>query len=172
MISVQRSVTILLLIMLSLIYGCSHELSIDEAHLQQQLSIDAPKLLPIAQLLDNAPPGAIIDRRFDEWRVEPSSLQSQVNDTMRAAMINANIQFATHDQAFGGILFEIDSAGIGVSGNSIGYLYSSQTELSNNNTTQVNSLNKGLASALAQHQGETKLVQPITSHWSLYLETF
>lgn len=131
----------------------------DDAALLRLLGTHATTLAPVAERLLAAADGARIEA---------------VGATADAATLRAaGVRHAVAERADGGVLFEVTSVGLGVSGAASGLLYGGAAAVSSEIRT-VADLAAGLAAAKREagpREVAALFVRPATGRWSLYLDT-
>ncbi|PCK06695.1 MAG: hypothetical protein COA42_17110 [Alteromonadaceae bacterium] len=151
--------------------GCSD--SIKSELLVNGLNKHKLSLEPVAEALIIAGDGAILDLRDTPLRIYPDDLEGNISDAQLSYLSDAGISFAAYDKGFGGVVFEVVGRGIGISGSSSGYVFQRTHSKS---VDMVDDLQRAFDERKASlKDGDSlnvRLVQEVSKHWGIYLETF
>lgn len=139
----------------------------DDTALIAQLAAHRASLAAAGDALLALPSGTRIDLR--DGAAAPL-------DRLVPSLRAAGVQLAEHDTELGGVVFEVRDAGIGISGSSIGYLYTPAGRRLPERASEVGDLAAGFAAARAaqpRHVAlDALLVRPVDASWALLLETY
>ena len=103
----------------------------DDETLIQIIDNHSLKLAPIAKIIWDSEPGAIIDLRGEGWqatkgpniRIEPDALRSRITQQDINTLYEAGILVVRRHSHYGGVRFATDTAGLGISGELTGILW-------------------------------------------------